>query len=157
MTETDFETRAIPIEQIISLQPFVVRRRIRFGDCDPAGIVYTPCFLDPISTSAWDLFMAEMIGGYGDRDKQVEGLDTPAKAVNMVFHSPVRYGDLVDLEVYCSGIGNTTFEVSVAGRGLDGTPRFDSTLTAICVAHGPYRSIAVPEYLKQRFQPYMRG
>ena len=102
MTDAPIKSRAIPIEQIISLQPFVVRRRIAFRDCDPAGIVYTPRFLDPIATSALDLFMGELVGGLGDSDEPSKGLATPAKALNMVFHNPVRHRDLIDMEVYCS-------------------------------------------------------
>lgn len=152
MTDRGVETRAIPIEQVVSLQPFIVQRRIAFRDCDPAGIVYTPRFLDPIATSAVDLFMGELIGLYGQRDEEVAGLDLPAKAVNLVFHSPARYGDLVNLKVFCSGVGNTTFELGIAGAAQDGTALFDATLTLICVAPSEYRSIPVPEYVQQRLK-----
>lgn len=155
-TDSRVKSRAIPIEQIISLQPFVVRRRIAFRDCDPAGIVYTPRFLDPIATSAADLFMAELVGPYGNRDKEIEGLDLPAKAVNLVFHSPCRHGDLIDMELYCSRIGNITFETTIEARSSDDTALFDCRITTISVEHNPYRSSPLPEYLIHRLQPHCR-
>jgi acyl-CoA thioesterase FadM len=155
--EATVESRAIPIEQIISLQPFIVRRRIAFRDCDPAGIVYTPRFLDPIATSAADLFIAELIGPYGNRDKEIKGLDTPAKAVNMVFHSPSRHGDLLDLEVYCSRIGTTSFETAIEARSEDGKPRFDCRITVLSVEHNPFRASPLPEYLIEKLSPHQRS
>ena len=150
------KTRAVPIEQIVSLDPFIVRRRIAFRDCDPAGIVYTPRILDPIAISAIELFIAELIGPYGDRDKSIDGLDLPAKAVSMVFHSPLRYGDLADLSVYCSRIGNTTFDLTVDARSTCGEALFDCTTTMICIGKAARRSILVPDYVQNKLQPYIR-
>lgn len=148
-------SRAVPVEQVVSLNPFVVRRRIAFRDCDPAGIVYTPRFLDPIATSAVDLFMGELIGMHGNRDAEMQGVDTPAKAVNLVFYSRVAFGDTVDLEVHCSNIGRTTFEITVSGRSLEGELHFETSLTTICVEREPvYRARPVPEYLKTKLEPY---
>ena len=42
-------------EAVVSKQPFTVRRRVRFGDCDPAGVVYTVQFSEYV-VSAMDLF-----------------------------------------------------------------------------------------------------
>jgi len=149
--------RAIPIEQVVSVQPFTVRRRIAFRDCDPAGIVYTPRFLDPISTSAVDLFLAELVGLYGERDQQVDGLDMPAKAVSLVFHNRVSYGDLIDMDVSCDRIGNTTFDVLVSARGAAGEALFECRITLICVEHEPYRSVPVPSYVREKLAPYVKS
>lgn len=154
MNENAVESRAIPIEQIISLQPFIVRRRVAFRDCDPAGIVYTPRYLDPIATSAGDLFMAELIGPYGNRDKEVEGLETPAKAVTMVFHNPSRLGDLIDMRVSCSRIGKSTFEIMIEASSPENTALFDCRITLITVEQNPLRSIALPHHLVEKLQPY---
>lgn len=148
------ETRAIPVEEIVSLAPFVVRRRIAFRDCDPAGIVYTPRFLDPIATGAAELFMAELIGVYGERDAAVAHIDTPAKAVSLVFHRPSKLGELLKLQVFCSRIGTTTFEVTVRGCGADESPRFDCLLTTICVLRESFEAVPVPEYLRERLVAY---
>ena len=43
-------------EQMISTLPVVVRRRVKFGECDPAGVVYTPIFSEyTLSTYQWFL------------------------------------------------------------------------------------------------------
>lgn len=31
-------------EHVLSQLPFVVRRRVKWGECDPAGVVYTVTF-----------------------------------------------------------------------------------------------------------------
>ena len=148
------KTRALPIEEVISVNPFIVRRRIAFRDCDPAGIVYTPRFLDPIATSALELFMSEIIGLYGQRDKAIQGLDLPAKAVTMVFHNPVSYGDIIELRVFCSHIGTTTFESTVSGYSEEGLHLFDCAITSIAIDSDEYRSTALPEYLIKKLSSY---
>ena len=44
------------LDKLVSRQPVIVHRRILWGDCDPAGVVYTPRFGDYF-TSARDWFM----------------------------------------------------------------------------------------------------
>ena len=149
--------RAQPIESILSLNPFVVRRRIAFRDCDPAGLVYTPRFLDPIAISAIELFQAELFGLYGSRDPQLNGIDLPAKAVNMVFHNPVKMGEVIDLEVYCSRLGRSTCEFTVLGKGADDVLRFECALTTICIDPQAYKSVPLPDYLREKLLPYHRA
>ena len=33
---------SLPSEALISRAPVIVRRRVKWGECDPAGVVYTP-------------------------------------------------------------------------------------------------------------------
>ena len=155
MTQDAASTRAVPIERIVSVAPFIVERRIAFRDCDPAGIVYTPRFLDPISTSAGELFLAELIGLFGDRDAQISEYDFPAKAVSMVFHRPVHHGDHIMLHVSCTRIGNTTFDVSVAGRSDSGESLFDCITTLICIDRVAFAAKPLPTYLLQKLHPYL--
>ena len=44
----------VPIEYLLSERPLTVRRRVRWGECDPAGVVYTATFADyAISAAAF--------------------------------------------------------------------------------------------------------
>lgn len=150
------DTRAIPIEQIKSFDPFVVRRRIAFRDCDPAGIVYTPRFFEPIATSAVDLFMSHLIGPHGDRDPEVAHLGTPAKAVQFEFNKTVPLGSLIDIEVSCDEIRNRTFSLKMVGRSDDASLLFSGLLTIICIDRTKFESISIPAHLKSKLTPFMQ-
>lgn len=47
----------IATEQVLSERPLVIRRRVKWGDCDPAGVVYTPMFSEYVISAA-ELFTA---------------------------------------------------------------------------------------------------
>ena len=49
-------------EYVLSERPFVVRRTVRWGDCDPAGVVYTGRFTDYL-LGAVGLFTDHLAGG----------------------------------------------------------------------------------------------
>ncbi|MEM1111222.1 MAG: thioesterase family protein [Pseudomonadota bacterium] len=149
--------RAIPIERVVSTQPYIVRRRVAFRDCDPAGIVYTPRFLDPIATSAGELFMAELVGVFGQRDEPLKGVDFPAKALSMVFHSPARHGDILDLHVGCARIGNTSFDTRVDAFSTEGQAVFTCTMTVVCIDPGVYQSCPIPDYMREKLAPHLRA
>ena len=149
------QTRAVPTEQLISVDPFVVRRRVAFRDCDPAGIVYTPRFLDPFATGAADLFMMHVIGPMGSRLPGLETLATPAKAVELVFHGPSPQGALIDIQVACTGFGKTTFELSLEGQSEAGAPLFSIRMTLICVTHDSFKAIGVPDGLREALSAYV--
>jgi len=148
-------SRAIPVEQVISVKPFVVRRRIAFRDCDPAGIVYTPRFFDPMATGAMDLFMMELIGPMGQRMEEFTQLATPAKAVELVFHKPSPLGALIDITVNCADIGRSTFGMGLVATDAEGDQLFSGRLTIICVDRDTFKAIPVPELLKEKLLPYL--
>ena len=151
----DPATRAVPIERVISVRPFIVRRRIAFRDCDPAGLVYTPRFFDPIATSALELFMMEACGPPDARDDFAEGLGFPAKAFNLVFHKGTRLGDMIDIRVACARVKKTTFAFSVEGRDAGGDLLFDGELTSICVRRDSFAATPVPPELRARLNEYL--
>ncbi|MEM8985540.1 MAG: hypothetical protein AAGC95_02360 [Pseudomonadota bacterium] len=146
--------RAIPIERIVSLHPFVVRRRIAFRDCDPAGIVYTPRFFDPIATSAVDLFMMEQIGPPGERDEGFDGLGFPAKAVSFVFHKGVRLGATVDIAVAPANIGETSVTLDLKCHDAAGVLLFEASLTLVCIDSKTFIATPTPDALRSKFRAY---
>ncbi len=42
-------------EAVLADTPFVVRRRVKWGECDPAGVVYTPSFSEYVACETHQL------------------------------------------------------------------------------------------------------
>lgn len=147
-------SRALPVESLLSVDPLIIRRRIAFGDCD---IVHTPRCLDPISVSACDLFMAQLVGLFGNRDRPVAGFDFPGKAVQLVFNQPMRVNELIDIHVYCCHIGRTTFDIQLDAIGGDQRNRFECVVTMICIETANYTAQPLPPYLVDRLIAHRRG
>ena len=142
------------IESVIALDPFTVRRTVRFGDCDPAGVVYTVRFSDYV-VSAMDLFLSALLGGpYLARLGDVQ---TPLKALQFVFRAPLRPDDMFDMIVSVRAIRRRTFDLAIAAQLPDGSPIFDATVTPMCVTvGGERRSVAIPEPLRSLLQHHHR-
>ena len=55
--------KLIATEYVSSTRPFTVRRRVRWSECDPAGVVFAGNFSIYLH-NAVALFRTEMLGGF---------------------------------------------------------------------------------------------
>lgn len=137
-------------EAVVSKQPFTVRRRVRFGDCDPAGVVYTVQFSEYV-VSAMDLFLSGLLDG--PYLKQLGNVQTPIKALSFVFLAPLRPNDEFDMVVTVREIRTHTFVLGIDGTLVSGTPVFECTLAPICISSAR-RSVAIPARLRAALTQY---
>jgi len=142
-------------EHIRSTQPFIFRRRVLWGECDPAGIVYTPRFTDYVTIAAFH-FLGYLLGGSAIEGMRRHQFGTPCKALNVVFHSPLRPDQIFDMTVSTSRIGTTTFELAVAGTTENGVAAFDANITLITVRHTEIVAIPVPKVLREGLARHIR-
>ena len=139
-------------ERLISRAPVVVRRRVLWGDCDPAQVVYTPRFAD-YGASAVQWFWRVVLGA--ERPELVsEGLITPIKHMTFTFEHVLKPGDLFDMTVYLSAIRNRTFDLLIDARGRDGSPRFAASFTPILVSTQSYVSKPIPPSVREALETY---
>lgn len=144
-----------PRERVLSLRPFTLRRRITWGECDAAGVVYTPRYGD-IAAETNQVFLAHALGAGGlMAGKQAHGLGTPCKALAMVFHASLRPDELVDLRVRAGRLGRTSFELLTTGTTPAGQPVFEVRTTLIAVAPGTRDAIPVPDTVRAALQAHV--
>lgn len=142
-------------EKLISTCPVVVRRRVRFGECDPAGIVYTPVFSEYV-VSAYQWLMATLLEGSMFAELKRLGFDTPIKGLTFEFRSALEMEQVFDMTCRIADIRTRTFQVDVMARTATEAPRdvFAARLTPITVARGERRAIELPAALHSRLQGY---
>ena len=140
-------------ESVISTNPVTVRRRVRFGDCDPAGVVYTVRFSDYV-VSAMDLFLSELLGG--PPLDQLENVHTPIKALSFVFADSLRPSEEFDMVVDVRDIRTRTFDLAITARRPSGEPVFEALVTPICVTAAERRSVAIPDRLRTLLTHYQQ-
>lgn len=86
-------------------------RTVRFSDCDPAGIVYTPRFIDLINGAIEDFFVQRLRLDYHALIK--DGLGLGYKSVDTDFFLPALMGDRLGFTVLIEHIGRTSIIYSV--------------------------------------------
>lgn len=88
---------------------------IRFQDCDPAGIVYYPRFIDMVEAAIED-WMDQALGEPYRNWIGVEGRALPRVKVTCDFKKPCRMGDRLELTVLLRKFGNSSMEVETVGQ-----------------------------------------
>lgn len=141
-------------EQVLELTPLRVRRRVKWGECDPAGVVYTARFSDYV-ISAFELFMRQLLRGGFQGAKDEHGFGTPCKALSLEFFASLRPDDEFDMTVLVTDIRNRTFDLEILGRALEGKDLFRARMTPITIKRGDRsRAIELPAMLRERLEAY---
>jgi len=95
------------------MTPFFSRTiRIEWGQCDPAGIVYAPRYLDMFGESTVLLFEAAGLPRKRDMLMQLGVAGFPMVDVSARFLRPTAYGDAVVLEAAAPDFGNSSFTIA---------------------------------------------
>ena len=132
--------------------PFSTRITVRFGDCDPAGLVYYPTLFHYCHTAMEDFFAARCGVEYA-RLVSAERLGFPTVNARAEFFEPLVYGDVAEVEVWASGVGRTsvTFEYRLR-RVRDGRLCASATLVQVAMNLDERRAVPVPEHLRRAFE-----
>ena|SRR4051794_23551989 len=130
---------------------FTSRIPVRFGDCDPAGLVYYPVIFHYCHI-AMEEFFAERCGISYARLMADERVGFPTVNIQSEFFVPLVYGDEAEVEVSVARVGKSsvTFEYSVR-RLSDGTLCARSTQVQVAMDLETRRPVPVPERYRAIF------
>ena len=132
--------------------PFTTTRTILFGDCDPAGIVYTPRIAYFVIEAIHE-FLSDRLGGEGLRKVFAMGILPPARALSIEFLSPMTWDEVISIEVRSEAPGTTSFGFAVEGRQASGEVTFRASMTQVCICPESKQPIALPDALRQALLP----
>ncbi len=131
--------------------PFSTRITVRFGDTDPAGLVYYPNIFHYFHIALEEFFGARCRITY-ERLMRDERIGFPTVKTETEFFAPLLYGDEVELEIHVSHTGNSsaTFEYC-ARRASDGTLCARSTQVHVAMNLDTRRAVPIPERYRLAF------
>jgi len=133
--------------------PFVQRRRVRWGETDPAQIVYTPRFLD-YAVEAVESWFAEILGIDWFRLRTDMGLGSPMAHASLDFHKPLFPHQEFAVTVLVENAGRSAIDFRIEGHRLDGTHSFTARLVAVIIDAARIRSVAMPADFRARIEAY---
>lgn len=128
--------------------PFITSRTVLFGDCDPAGIVYTPR-ISYFVIEAIHEFLSYRLGGEGLRKVFAMGILPPARALSIEFLSPMTWDEVINIEVRSEAPGDTSFAFAVEGLQASGEVAFRASMTQVCICPDSKQPIPLPEALRR--------
>ena len=131
---------------------FSTRIPVRFGDTDPAGLVYYPVLMHYCHAAMEEFFAARCGTSYA---ALVSGrrLGFPTVSVRADFSAPFVYGDEAEVEVWVSRVGTSsaTFEYRLR-RASTGETCATATLVQVAMNLDERRAVPVPEDLRRAFE-----
>src|SRR4051812_16318891 len=87
------------------MSDFVHRLRVRFGECDPQGVVFNAnylVYLDVAFTELW----RERLGGYHEMIER--GVDAMLVQSNLTYRRPAKADEEIDLRLRVASLGTTS-------------------------------------------------
>jgi 4-hydroxybenzoyl-CoA thioesterase len=136
----------------------VLNYTVRFGDCDPAGIVYFPRFFDLFHQAMESWFPAELGFGYHEfvRGRQ---LGFPAVHSEADFQRPSRFGDVIAIHLSVTRLGASSIGFRYAIHGSEGEVRVRGASVCVCMDLDPSspqhgRGVELPADLRARIEAF---
>jgi len=131
---------------------FIVKRKVRFGDCDPGGALYTPRISYFVIESVLD-FISECFGAPAEKSIIDLGVMPPARSFTVEFLKPMVWDDEIEIKVHLKEIRTSAFVFSVNGYVLNDKV-FSAELTQVCINPESKRPVKVPAKLREVLENY---
>lgn len=135
-------------------QVFTVDRRVRFADCDAAGIVFFPRYFEMLNGVVEDWFAGPLEASF--RELHVNRkVSVPTAAVEARFIAPSRLEDDLTFALTVTRLGGASCGLRhriSAGAGL----RFEATQTIVYVG-GRLKPEPWPDALRARIAPFVES
>ena len=126
-------------------QPFRHDRRVEFRDTDAAGIVHFSVFFNYMEEA--EHAMLRDLGECVLMVDETGPFSFPRVAARCDYRAPLRFGDVVTIEVAVAEIGESSVTYEF-GFLLDGKPVADGQVTAVCCRltdEGKPKSMPIPQ------------
>src|SRR6478609_8694198 len=120
--------------------PFVHKLRVRYGECDPQGIVFNANYLlyfDVAFTEMWRVAV-------GPWNEMVQaGLDAVVAESHLAYRQPARFDDELRLELAVTRLGTTAVTTSIDVMRGDEL-LLEGWLRHVCVSTSTWKKTELP-------------
>lgn len=141
----------VPYDAVVSREPLVVQLRVRWADCDPAGVVYTGKFTEYLLTAMNHVFDELGQGSYFQWLKDLN-IDTPCKGLDLEFHGALWPHDVFQMHCSVSAIRQHSFDVRVEAVQEGGRRIFTGRFSPICISREVRKRVDIPAPMRARLE-----
>ncbi len=132
---------------------FTSTQLVRFADCDPAGIVFFPRFLEMVNGLTEDWFEQGLATPF-NRFHLQEGLGVPVVNTRVDFRKACRLGERIEFELGVESLGRSSAVLAVCGR-VGGEERLRLRHKVAVVSLELRRAVAMPAELRERMAGFV--
>ena len=131
---------------------FIVKRRVRFGDCDPGGVLYTPRIGYFVVEAILD-FVSECFGAPAEKSIMDLGILPPARSFNVEFLKPMAWDDELEMYVSLKEMRTSALVFDVSGF-VSSDKVFEAELTQVCIDPETRQPVNIPSKLREVLESY---
>ena len=135
---------------------FKTQRTVRFGECDPAGVVYYPVYFDWFHQTmerwfeeALEIAYVEVIKKYG----------FPAVETSASYRAPVVMGEVVDVLLSIKKLGKSSVRFQMVVMGAEQKVRTIGMVQTVCIpiqdGKFQFQSSNLPDELREKMALYL--
>lgn len=128
---------------------WIFKRRVKWGECDPAGIVYTPRFSDFVA-EAHLAFFEHLFGAPPYELLNPMQLALPAKAISLEFKRPLSPNQWFEIQVFVGDIRTRTYDLEMTAKAAEGADLFGARFTLICLDRTVKKAVPMPGFIRDR-------
>jgi acyl-CoA thioester hydrolase len=131
---------------------FVHELRVRYGECDPQGIVFNPNYLAYFDHTVTELWRASALGSW---ETMVErGLDVVVGEANLRFRAPARFDDVIAVHARIAKFGTTSATIELEIR-RDGELLIEGWLRQVFVDAKTWKKTEIPGWVRDALGVYV--
>ena len=123
------------------------RVRVRYGECDPSGVVFNAHYFAYFDLALTELWRAAA-GGYAAMME--EGVDLQVVEATARYKAPARFDDEIEVTIEVTNLGNTSMLTRYA-INRDGTLLVEGEIAYVFVDATELTKIPVPERFREAF------
>ena len=134
--------------------PFVQSRIVRWGDCDPAGIIYTPRILD-YAIETVEVCLREVMGASWNDMREQHNIGGPTVRFECDIRKPLAPDMAVDLVLTVEKLGRSSMTSRIVCVDAEGAEYFQARLVSCFVARDSpteIRALPLPEAWRERLK-----
>lgn len=134
-------------------EPFRYELRVRYGECDPQGVVFNANYLAYFDHSINELLRAAA-GSY--QAMVARGVDIVVAEAQLRFRAPARFDDELMVEIAVTHLGTTSIG-SEHRISRDGQLLVEGTLRHVMVDPQALTKTPIPDWLREQLGPWTVG
>ena len=120
------------------------RLRVRYGECDPQGVVFNARYFDYFDIALTELWR-EVAGGYAGMME--DGIDLQVVEATARYKQPARFDDELDITIAVTRLGTTSMVTALHVRRA-GELLVEGELAHVFVDTATYTKTPIPERLR---------
>ena len=149
------ETRNVTTQSFNGVQPsFATEVLVRFADCDPAGIVFYPRFLEMFNNLVEDWCSSGLDFSFNDIVIK-SGWGLPTVHLEADFIAPCRLGEVLTAKLYVRKIGTSSINADILLSGPDETDRVRGKVVLVLMDRQSSRALKFPDALRRRISSFV--